>query len=143
VAGEYLGEGAAAPVLMLRRGSYKYVFSEPDPDQLYDLASDPHELVNLAGQRAYAEVAQGLAAEVATRWQPARLRQAVVASQRRRRLADQALRAGQYTPWDFQPRRDASRQYMRNHLDLDELERRARFPAPPSPPPSRLTETGV
>lgn len=134
-ASEYLGEGAAAPVLMLRRGPFKYVYSEPDPEQLYDLSADPHELVNLAGRADYEAVRRAFAAEVAARWEPAQLRQAVLASQRRRRLAAQALRAGAHTPWDFQPQREASRQYMRNHLDLNELERRSRFPAPPSPQP--------
>ncbi|MCX8518255.1 MAG: hypothetical protein ORN28_06640, partial [Rhodoferax sp.] len=32
--------------------------------------------------------------------------------------------------WDHQPLVDASQQYMRNHIDLDDLERRARFPRP-------------
>ncbi len=135
VAAEYLGEGAAAPVLMLRRGRFKYVYSEPDPDQLYDLQADPHERVNLAGQPAYEDERQRFAAEVQRRWAPGRLREEVLASQRRRRLAGRALMAGQHTPWDFQPQRAASRQYMRNHLDLNDLERRSRFPAPPSPQP--------
>ena len=30
--------------------------------------------------------------------------------------------------WDFQPFRDASRQYMRNTIALDDLEALARFP---------------
>jgi choline-sulfatase len=146
VAGEYLGEGAAAPVLMLRRGRYKFISSAPDPDLLFDLEADPLELVNLADKPAFDTVRAEFAAEVAARWQPAALRQAVLASQRRRRLAAQALRAGQHTPWDFQPRREASRQYMRNHLDLNELERRSRFPAPPSPaprPPEARTPSGA
>jgi choline-sulfatase len=42
---------------------------------------------------------------------------------------------GRYTAWDFQPERDASQQYMRNHLDLNVLERTARFPSPEVPPP--------
>jgi choline-sulfatase len=32
------------------------------------------------------------------------------------------------TSWDYQPLRDASRQYMRNSMDLDDLEAMARFP---------------
>nr|WP_238558370.1 hypothetical protein [Pseudomonas syringae] len=32
--------------------------------------------------------------------------------------------------WDHQPLVDASQQYMRNHIDLDDLERKARFPQP-------------
>src|SRR5438270_3470175 len=47
VHGEYLGEGAIAPILMIRRGTLKFVFCEADPPQLYDLAADPDELVNL------------------------------------------------------------------------------------------------
>jgi len=39
-----------------------------------------------------------------------------------------ALRAGRYTPWDFQPRRDASRLYVRNDQELGDLESMARFP---------------
>ncbi|MDH5272087.1 MAG: hypothetical protein OEY13_03320, partial [Gammaproteobacteria bacterium] len=33
-----------------------------------------------------------------------------------------------YTPWEFTPRRDASNEYMRNHLDLNVVERSARWP---------------
>ena len=40
----------------------------------------------------------------------------------------EALRNGEYYPWDYQPLRDASERYMRNHLDLNDLEENARFP---------------
>jgi len=50
VYGEYLGEGAIAPILMIRRGSLKFVFCEADPPQLYDLATDPGERTNVAGR---------------------------------------------------------------------------------------------
>ena len=46
--GEYLAEGAIAPLVMIKRGRYKFVYSPADPDQLYDLAEDPDELRNLA-----------------------------------------------------------------------------------------------
>jgi choline-sulfatase len=39
-----------------------------------------------------------------------------------------ALRCGRYTPWDFQPQRDASRRYVRNDQALGDLESVARFP---------------
>ncbi|HYN89849.1 MAG TPA: choline-sulfatase [Ardenticatenaceae bacterium] len=135
VLAEYLAEGAAAPCLMLRRGRYKYIYSEPDPDQLYDLAADPHELENLAGRPEHEALRQELEAEVLRRWDPRALRAEVIASQRRRRLVYSALMQGAYTPWDFQPFQPASQQYMRNHLDLNDLERRARFPSPEVPRP--------
>jgi len=58
----------------------------------------------------------------------------VRASQRRRRLVDAALNQGEIRAWDFQPFRDASKQYMRNSMDLDDLEAMARFPRIGHPP---------
>ena len=49
-------------------------------------------------------------------------------SQRRRRFVYRALATGALTPWDFQPVSDASRQYVRSHMDLDDVEAMARFP---------------
>ena len=49
--GEYLAEGAIAPMVMIRRGRFKFIHSPPDPDQLYDLAADPGERDNLAARR--------------------------------------------------------------------------------------------
>ena len=52
----------------------------------------------------------------------------VLASQRRRHFVNVALRAGRYTPWDYQPWRDASRLYVRNDQELNDTEAVARFP---------------
>ena len=35
--GEYLAEGAVAPLVMIRRGAFKFIHCPADPDQLYDL----------------------------------------------------------------------------------------------------------
>ena len=130
VFGEYLAEGAIAPIVMIRRGRYKFVHSPVDPDQLYDLATDPDERVNLATTPTHAGRRREFAAEVAARWDLADVHEAVLASQQRRHLVYAALRAGAYTPWDYQPVRDASRLYIRNDQDLGELEAMARFPRP-------------
>ena len=42
----------------------------------------------------------------------------------------EALAIGKLKSWDHQPLVDASQQYMRNHIDLDDLERKARYPQP-------------
>ena len=68
ILGELLSEGAIAPLLMIRRGHYKYIYSEPDPEQLYDLENDPHELHNLADQPDHAAMIQDFRAELAQRW---------------------------------------------------------------------------
>lgn len=126
VPGEYLGEGAAAPIFMLRRGHLKYVWSEPDGAQLFDLAADDRELDNLACDPAWGDVAAAFDAEVRDRWDPEKIRQEVLDSQSDRRTVDAALRTGRYTPWDYQPVSDAANQYMRNHLNLNEVERQRR-----------------
>lgn len=127
VIGEYLAEGAVAPMVMIRRGDTKFIHSSVDPDQLYDLRADPDEVRNLAGENGSAQVA-AFRAEVRARWDLDRLRQDVIASQRRRRLVAASLRQGVQTPWDHQPVRDAREQYIRSHMKLDELEAMARFP---------------
>jgi choline-sulfatase len=135
VYGEMLGEGVIAPMFMIRRGRFKYIFSQSDPEQLYDLEADPHELNNLAEQEVYEPVSTAFYEEMMARWDPVELHSQVIASQRRRQFLDRALRRGQFKSWDFQPHRDASQQYMRNHLDLNDLEKTSRFPSPAVPPP--------
>lgn len=99
--GEYLAEGAVAPVVMVRRGDLKFVHSPADPDQLYDLSRDPNELSNLASSPAHAGDVAELRAEVARRWDLAKLNEDVLASQRRRRLVADALRVGEQESWDY------------------------------------------
>ncbi len=128
VIGEYLAEGAIAPLVMIKRGRYKFVHSPVDPDQLYDLRADPDERCNLAATPGHAGRVAEFRAEVARRWDLTTLHADVIASQQRRHLVYAALREGRYTPWDFQPRRDASRQYVRNDQELGDFEAMARFP---------------
>lgn len=130
VIGEYLAEVAIAPIVMIRRGRYKFVHCPADPDQLYDLVDDPLELVNLADDAAdeHQDVLEGFRAEVADRWDLEWLHAEVLADQARRRVVGGANRVGKFTPWDYTPPRDASGQYMRNHLDLNEVERLSRWP---------------
>jgi choline-sulfatase len=126
--GEYLAEGAAAPMVMIRRGEFKFIHSPADPDQLYDLKRDPGERDNLVGKAEHAELVAGFRAEVGRRWNLSELDGKVRESQRRRRLVEAALGKGEIRAWDFQPFRDAARQYIRNSRDLDDLEAMARFP---------------
>ena len=128
VIGEYLAEGAIAPLVMIKRGSYKFVHSPVDPDQLYDVQSDPDELQNLVANPRHAARIEQFLAEVAGRWDLPTLHAEVIASQKRRHLVYEALRKGRYTPWDFQPHRDASRLYVRNDQELGDFEAMARFP---------------
>jgi choline-sulfatase len=128
VIGEYLAEGAIAPLIMIKRGRFKFIHSPVDPDQLYDLLEDPDELRNLAADPSHTARVEQFRGEVRKRWDLQAINEAVLASQSRRHLVNEALRTGRYTPWDFQPMRDASRQFVRNDQDLGDLEAMARFP---------------
>ena len=134
VLGEYFGEGAIAPLLMIRRGNYKYIRSRPDPEQLYDLAADPLEQVNLAKDPAHAKRLADFRAEALARWDEEALREQVIASQQRRHLVAASLLRGKHSAWDHQPKADASRSYMRNNIELDDLEYRSRLPHVGAPP---------
>ncbi|MEL6892634.1 MAG: choline-sulfatase [Actinomycetota bacterium] len=124
VVGEYLGEGAVAPIFMIRRGRWKFVWSAPDGAQLFDLVEDPSELTNLASHET--DIVADFTDEVHDRWDVERIDAEVRASQRDRAIVDQAMRAGRFRGWDFQPVDDAAEQYMRNHLDLNVVERSRR-----------------
>ncbi|TNE83340.1 MAG: choline-sulfatase, partial [Rhodobacteraceae bacterium] len=128
VAMEYAAEASYAPLVSLRKGRWKLNLCALDPDQLFDLEADPHELTNLAGDPAHAETLAALKAEARGRWDLDRFDADVRASQARRWVVYEALRQGGYYPWDYQPLKRASEQYMRNHMDLNDLEERKRFP---------------
>ena len=128
VLGEYMAEGSIAPVVMLRRGEWKFIHSPVDPDQLFHLASDPDEVHNLAQDPNHAATLAAFRAEVAARWNLDAVTQRVLASQRERHFITVALRNGKFTPWEYTPPRDGTQEYMRNHLDLNDVERLARWP---------------
>ncbi|WP_278620778.1 choline-sulfatase [Ectopseudomonas oleovorans] len=128
VLGEYMAEGTVSPLMMIRRGPWKFVYSEQDPLLLFNLDNDPLERQNLAECSEHKGILAGFLAEARERWDIPAIHAATLTSQRRRRLVAEALSQGKLTSWDHQPMVDASQQYMRNHIDLDDLERRARFP---------------
>ena len=113
VVAEYLAEGAVAPVVMIRRGPLKFIASPGDPDQLFDLSTDLHELVNLAADPVHSRETAAFRDEVAARWDLAGLRDKVVASQRRRRLISAALSVGAQSPWDYTTSEDTGERYVR------------------------------
>jgi len=128
VAMEYAAEASYAPMVSLRYGKWKFNMCSLDPDQLFDMDADPHELTNLAEDPEHQGTRMTIRAKAEARWDLDRFDQDVRASQARRWVVYEALRQGGYYPWDFQPLQKASERYMRNHMDLNVLEENQRFP---------------
>jgi len=125
---EYTGEGTVAPLVMIRRGPWKFTACPADGPQLFHLATDPLERHDLArrlraGKRAAAAPAAGLPdaapedeaarevlaafeAEATARWDFDAIAKEVLLSQRKRRLVWAALKRGQFTSWDYNPEDD-------------------------------------
>ncbi|RWA70991.1 choline-sulfatase [Mesorhizobium sp.] len=125
---EYAAEGSYAPLVAVREGKYKFVHCELDSPQLFDLDADPLERDNLADDPANAALVAAFTGKVRARWDMAAFDAAVRESQARRWIVYPALRNGAYYPWDFQPLQKASERYMRNHMNLDNLEESKRYP---------------
>lgn len=128
VAIEYAAEASYSPVVALREDDYKYIRCALDPDMLFNLADDPQELTNLADDPAHAKALSTLQAMADTRWNLKRFDDEVRRSQARRWVVYEALRNGEYYPWDYQPLQKASERFMRNHMNLNNVEENQRFP---------------
>ena len=128
--GEYCAEMTPYPVIMIRRGSLKYIHCDFDPPQLYDVIDDPLEKTNLATHADYQVQAKAFAEEVAKRWDGEALRQQVINTQKSRRALYAAMTTDTNSTdhWDYNPPSDASQQYVRNHMDWTVAAQRYRFP---------------
>jgi len=125
---EYAAEGSYAPLVSVRHGNFKYNRCNLDPEQLFNVLEDPHENENLINDAKHESVLNELRQLADQRWDLDLFDAQVRESQARRWVVYEALRNGDYYPWDFQPLQKASERYMRNHMDLNVLEENQRFP---------------
>lgn len=115
---EYTGEGTVSPLVMIKDGPWKYIYCPVDGTQLYNLADDPAELINLAKTLSKTGVARtekeveaeerlkAFEKECHERWDFEAATKQVILSQRKRRLVWAALRKGRFESWDFNPNDD-------------------------------------
>lgn len=151
---EYTGEGTIRPLMMIKRGPWKYITCPADATQLFNLESDPLELENLAlippRDEKVKKILEEFEAEGNSRWDFNQITKDVLHSQRKRQLVWAALKRGKFTSWDYNPEDDGKMKYVqsrlypldiplnsrlttdryiRSNIPLDDLERMARFPA--------------
>jgi choline-sulfatase len=132
--GLYLAEAVAAPMMMLRQGPWKFIMCGSDPVQLFHLTTDRHENTNLAAAPEQAGVVAAMRAAVEARFDVSAISREVIASQQARLSVFKALNTGKAFPWDYQPLRDAAKQYTRNTQDVTQKDMTSRYPAAPPLP---------
>lgn len=122
VIAEYTGEGTVSPIMMIKRGNWKFTICPADGVQLFDLGRDPLELEDLAKVLAgpksemldpeYRETAEiilrGFEAEARVRWDFESITEQVLLSQRKRRFVWSAFTAknSESEKWDYNPIED-------------------------------------
>lgn len=106
---EYFGNGAVEPMFGIRKGPYKLIEVPDTCTLLFNLAEDPHELNNLAGDATHSELVDELRGELLGDLDVARLRETIVHRQRLRLSLN--LVCSQVAPpaWDYQPFFDATK----------------------------------
>ena len=129
---EYMGEGTIAPMMMIRRGPWKYITCPSDPPQMFNLSQDPLEVNNLATSQdpQIQEVFHAFEQEAKTKWNLKKITEDVLLCQRKRRLVWSALTKGRFESWDWRGSEsdDGRNRFIRSNMALDDLERRARYP---------------
>ena len=148
VIAEYSSEGVRAASRMLREGPWKYVFTHGLAPMLFNLDTDPDELLNLAGQACHAQTQQDLHARLIQDWEPAGVHARILASQRERLfLAELAKDSAASPNWAYQAFVDDTQRFIRGSglAGPTSAKARARFPyvepaqadKPPDQPPEQ------
>jgi len=113
--GELTCEGTPGPVLMIRQGNFKYIWSAIDPPILFDLASDPDEVTNIAGQPHVADVEAALQDSIHDHWDVEALARDVRLSQQRRLFVQRAHKTTGTAPdWDYRESANPDDRWMRS-----------------------------
>ena len=132
VTADYLAIGPCVPCRMVKKGRYKYIFTQGHPDLLFDLVSDPDELTNLAESPSNASKVRELKGIAMQNYDAETLTTKIVQSQRRRSFI--ANLPGKQPNWDYVAFQGDEERYVRRD-GVDATKSRLRLPkAIPIPP---------
>jgi choline-sulfatase len=110
---ENYSEGVTTPCLMVRKGDFKYVYVHNHETQLFNLADDPEEWRNLAGQPEYQQVVDELRGLLFQHFDPDELDRQAQASYEKRALIKQSMQKTGLPSWNYAPPLDPDKLYWR------------------------------
>jgi choline-sulfatase len=110
---EHHTEGITTTSFMVRQGDFKYIHTTGYSPRLFNLAEDPKEWNNLAGQPEYQQVEAKMHDLLVAKFDAEQIEADIQDSMARRELIKQAMRTTGLPKWDYQPFVDASQQYWR------------------------------
>ncbi len=86
VINDFTAVGGKAACRMVRVGNLKYNYYHGEPEELFDLATDPNEVTNQSGNPIYAEALANLREQAMVGYDPVEVTARVKLSQRKRKL---------------------------------------------------------
>ena len=95
---------------------------------MFNVETDPGEQENLCGDPEHKDLEEEMLADILGRWDPQSIKEDILESQRRRHFIQGVMMSGRPAPWDYQPMRDASQQYLRTGGSPTMVKGLARFP---------------
>ena len=112
---DYCGGGTAAPMFIIRKDEWKYVYVYGFEPLLFNLAEDPHELRNRADDQDQRERVTELHRRLLDGLDVEAFTEEIKQDQKKRLFLQQIRNADtkKKHTWDFQPYVDASKQYVR------------------------------
>jgi choline-sulfatase len=126
---DFAGGGHDRVARAVRKGRYKCIVADGLPPQLFDVAADPNELTDLAGNPSHGEALAELTALIADSWNPAELNAQVQLSQKRRLLIQQATdKSGNYPNWAAVVRNGDADRFVRGRASSFYAKAKFRFP---------------
>ena len=112
--GEVSAEGCIAPCVMVKQENFKYVHCRTDPPMLFDHASDPAELVNLAQDPAHRTRCDQFESLVQSRWDLERWERELEVSRQRRIAIFETYAQGNPPVWEYAVNNDPWQSYQRS-----------------------------
>lgn len=132
VIADYLAIGPCVPCRMVKNGRYKYIYTHGQPDLMFDLDNDPHELANIAADQKYSKILAEMQAIAMHNYHPEVLMKEVIKSQQQRRFI--ATIPGIKPAWDYVAFQGDEARYVRRE-GVDVTKSRLRLPRTESIPP--------